>query len=131
MDEENPPVRRHLLIAGTGRAGTSFLVRYLAELGLDTHVGRHGEASNWDENANAGLEDVACPDWGVDLPYIIKSPWLYEYIDELIDDATFTLDAVIIPVRDLAEAAISRSVTERRAIHESALWMNKLESSWE
>lgn len=131
MDGENPPVRRHLLIAGTGRAGTSFLVRYLAELGLDTHVGRHAEASSWDENANAGLEDAACTDRGVDLPYVIKSPWLFEYIDELIADATFKLDAVIIPVRDLAEAAVSRSVIERRAIHESAPWMNKLESSWE
>ena len=26
---------KHLVIAGTGRAGTSFLVRYLTELGLD------------------------------------------------------------------------------------------------
>ena len=44
MDDENPVRRRHLLIAGTGRAGTSFLVRYLAELGLDTHLGRHRES---------------------------------------------------------------------------------------
>ena len=33
---------RHLIIAGTGRAGTSFLVRYLTELGLDTTLARQG-----------------------------------------------------------------------------------------
>jgi hypothetical protein len=32
--------RRHLLIAGTGRAGTSFLVRYLSALGLETEIDR-------------------------------------------------------------------------------------------
>jgi hypothetical protein len=47
----------HLFIAGTGRTGTSFLVRYLSELGLDTHISRHG-CAHWDSNANAGLEDA-------------------------------------------------------------------------
>ena len=44
---------RHLFIAGTGRAGTSFLVRYLTALGLDTRLTRHGE-EGWDEEAHAG-----------------------------------------------------------------------------
>jgi hypothetical protein len=54
MDYEEPSIRRHLLIAGTGRAGTSFLVRYLTELGLDSRLRRYGENAGWDENANAG-----------------------------------------------------------------------------
>src|SRR5208337_3522572 len=44
----NNEPRRHLIIAGTGRAGTSFLVRYLTELGLDTILTREGEAAWWD-----------------------------------------------------------------------------------
>jgi hypothetical protein len=63
------------MIAGTGRAGTSFLVRYLAEIGLNTHLSTQGETS-WDESANAGLEDdpiLARPE---DLPYVVKFPWL-------------------------------------------------------
>jgi hypothetical protein len=131
MDAERYVSDRHLFIAGTGRAGTSFLVRYLTELGIDTHLKRHGLASGWDENANAGLEDAAFLSSSIDLPYVIKSPFLYAYIDELIDRGTFKADAVIIPVRDLAEAAISRSVLERRAIHQTAAWMSELDSTWE
>ena len=47
----------HLAIAGTGRAGTSFLVRYLTELGLDTHLARHGEDGSWDEVPQCGIGD--------------------------------------------------------------------------
>jgi hypothetical protein len=121
----------HLLISGTGRSGTSFLVRYLAELGLDTHLNRHGGAEFWDSNANAGLEDAPLVSLPRNLPYVAKSPWLWHLIDEVLADASFKIDAVIIPVRDLAEAALSRNVLERRAIHQSAPWMSELGSSWE
>ena len=50
--------RRHLIIAGTGRAGTSLLVRYLTELGLDRTLARNGDMAEWDAEANAGLENV-------------------------------------------------------------------------
>src|ERR1700760_617130 len=113
--KENPAVRRHLLIAGTGRAGTSFLVRYLAELGLDMHLGRRGESPAWDEDANAGLEDAPFLTPDPDLPYVIKCPGLYNFIDDVLTDRTFIPDAVIIPVRDLAEAVTSRCVVQQRA----------------
>ena len=58
----NNEPRRHLIIAGTGRAGTSFLVRYLTELGLDTIPTREGEAAWWDVEANAGLETIGLVD---------------------------------------------------------------------
>jgi hypothetical protein len=64
---------KHLIIAGTGRAGTSFLVRYLTELGLDTTLARNGERAGWDAEANAGLENLLV--WGEKLPYVVKSPW--------------------------------------------------------
>jgi hypothetical protein len=131
MDEENPLARRHLLIAGTGRAGTSFLVRYLAELGLDTHLGRRGVSPGWDEDANAGLEDAPFLTPDADLPYVIKSPWLYQFIDDLLAEATLVPDAVVIPVRDLVEAATSRCVIEQRAVHQNAPWMSRFDPSWE
>jgi hypothetical protein len=131
MDDETPQRRNHLLIAGTGRAGTSFLVRYLDQLGLDTHLGRNGESAIWDEAANAGLEDAPVLGSSADLPYVIKSPWLYQIIDHLVANETITPDAVIIPVRDLAEAAASRSLTERHAAHRNAPWMSDLDQSWE
>jgi hypothetical protein len=121
---------RHLFIAGTGRAGTSFLVRYLTALGLDTHLARHGE-DGWNEEAHAGLENVPLPGRAGDLPYVVKSPWFYEFVDEVLANPQIALDAVIIPVRDLAEAAVSRSVLELRAMHASTPWMATLERSWE
>src|SRR5271170_1882476 len=76
--QETP--ERHLVIAGTGRAGTSFLVRYLTELGLDTTLARNGDRAGWDAEANAGLENMLISD--ADLPYVVKSPWICEYVDQ-------------------------------------------------
>ena len=131
MDEEQRAVKRHLWIAGTGRAGTSFLVRYLTELGLDTHLARFGEHAAWDEEANAGLENPPLPGLDDSLPYVVKSPWLYQFIDTLLSNRVMAADTVIVPVRDLAEAAVSRSIIERRAIHQQAPWMTQCDRPWE
>jgi hypothetical protein len=120
----------HLLIAGTGRAGTSFLVRYLTELGLDTNLSRAGASAVWDDRANAGLEDLPLPG-GEALPYVIKSPWTWELVDELLTRSDIRLDAVVIPMRDLTEAAASRCILELQAQHERFPWMAELERTWE
>ena len=121
----------HLAIAGTGRAGTSFLVRYLTELGLDTHLARHGEDGSWDESSNAGLETVPLPDQRLDLPYVVKYPWLHQCIDDVLASKTIKLDAVIIPMRDLGEAAISRTLVEMQAMHRSLPWLVEMDQNWE
>jgi hypothetical protein len=120
----------HLLIAGTGRAGTSFLVRYLTALGLDTTLSRQGDVAAWDEHANAGLEDIPMPE-AEGLPYVIKSPWTYQVIAETLARGKLLFDAAIVPMRDLAEAAASRSILETRAIHREAPWMADLGRSWD
>lgn len=124
------PPRHHLVIAGTGRAGTSFLVRYLTELGLDTTLSRHGEAGGWDQAANAGLEELLVQG-GEHLPYVVKSPWTGEYVEQILSDPRIKVDAFLIPVRDLVEAATSRAVLEMRAIHQNAPWMAQMDRSWE
>ena len=122
-------IEKHLVIAGTGRAGTSFLVRYLTELGLDTTLARNGDQAGWDNEANAGLENLLIP--GADLPYVVKSPWISEYIDQILDEKKFKIDAFIVPVRDLVEAATSRAVLEQRAIHQHNPWMaERLTKPW-
>lgn len=102
----------HVIIAGTGRAGTSFLVQYLAGCGLETHLTTNPD-ERLDENANAGLEDA--PIAGYALPYVVKSPWLYEVVNDLVERTDITLDAVILPMRDIVEAATSRVILEMRA----------------
>src|SRR5260370_31114472 len=110
-------MKDHLIIGGTGRAGTSLLVKYLTECGLETHISRN-EKAYWDENAMAGLEDL--PLAGSDSPYVVKTPWLFECVDDLVKRKDIAIDAVIIPVRDLVEAAARRSILEFRARHGDA-----------
>ena len=119
-------VSHHLLIAGTGRAGTSFLVRYLADVGLETHLDMHGD-HQWSEEANAGFEDLPTEESESRLPYVIKSPWLCEIIDHVLDNPAIQIDAVILPMRDLVEAASSRVVLERQAIYRN----HEAAQSWE
>lgn len=120
---------RHLMIAGTGRAGTSFLVRYLHALGLDTHISRHGDGQ-WDEAAQAGLENLPIGVAPGSLPYVVKSPWLTECIDQVLAEGAIALDAVVIPVRDLAEATTSRLVIEQQAIQRGPVWSTGAGHGW-
>lgn len=122
---------RHLYIAGTGRAGTSFLVRYLTAIGMDTTLTRQGNEANWVEDANAGLEEVPNKLFGPDIPYVVKSPWLYLVVDEVIAKAKDRIDGLIVPVRELSRAARSRTAVERRAIHRAAPWLGGLEKRWD
>ena len=129
MNEQTHPyraraaARRHLLISGTGRAGTSFLVRYLTALGLDTNLARHGDKAFWDGAANAGLEDLPIPGQHADLPYVMKSPWLGHFSDPLPFPPDVVLDGLILPIRGLAEAAASRCILELRAAHQTTPWL--------
>jgi hypothetical protein len=118
----------HLMIAGTGRAGTTFLVRYLTELGLSTHLSARPDAVA-DSYADAGFEEAPLASDPASLPYVIKSPSLYEYIDELLQ--TVHLDAAIIPVRELNHAASSRMVVERDAMHRAVPWLADNSVAWD
>lgn len=119
----------HLLIGGTGRAGTSFLVRLLHEVGFETHLSREDGEHDWSEEANAGLEDMLRPD-GDDAPYVVKSPWLYQWIDPLLA-SDFVIDGVILPVRDLADAAASRSILEYQHMHRAAPHLTDQPDTWD
>ena len=118
--------RHHLMIAGTGRAGTSFLVRFLAAMGLETHLAKSSDAQ-WNDEANAGLEDIPLTAAFDNLPYVIKTPFLSEIIDDVLHDPAVVIDTVIIPVRSLVEAAASRTVVELQAIHQLQPWMAGLD----
>jgi hypothetical protein len=103
-------MRNHLLIAGTGRAGTSVLVQILDACGLETEISRRAGNVGWHDKAKAGIETV--PILGVDHPYVVKSPWAYQFIGEMLARPDIQIDGAIIPVRDLSEAAASRVILE-------------------
>ncbi|MBS9477636.1 hypothetical protein [Ancylobacter radicis] len=119
----------HLVITGTGRAGTSFLVQYLHHNGFDTHLGRHPEAT-LDAAANAGLEDHLLTARLGSYPYVVKSPWIALNPETAIPPEV-TVDAFIVPVRALEEAAASRVILERAAMHRSAPWMAEMPASFD
>ena len=103
----------HAVIAGTGRAGTSFLVDFLRAVGVPTD-GLGDQVENL--RARAGLERHLDTDTA---SYLIKDPWLFEYLDD-VDFNLITIDALIVPVRGLTSAAMSRVRLERAALIEEA-----------
>jgi hypothetical protein len=91
-----------VIIAGTGRAGTTLLVQILTELGLDTGFEK-GAAI--DEKARAGLE---LPTVAPEGPRIVKNPALSTNLRGVLERRRVEIEHVIIPVRDLDVAAASR-----------------------
>ncbi|EGO95439.1 hypothetical protein APM_1745 [Acidiphilium sp. PM] len=129
MIATNSP-KHHLLITGTGRSGTSFLVRWFDALGMETHFSRFGEHAAWDEEANAGAENLPLPALDADMPYVVKSPWVSEFIDQLLADPGIVLDGVIVPMRDLMDVAASRTILELRDMAAEPDWPAVMERPW-
>lgn len=100
--------RHHIIISGTGRAGTTFLMQLLTQLRFDT--GFRDIHAHVFANCNAGMErDLREPN----APYIVKSPWLCDSLDHILNDGKIIIDHALIPIRDLHAAAESRRrVTE-------------------
>jgi len=99
------PKIHKVIITGTGRAGTTFLVRLLTELGLDTGFSRHNWRTAYHGHCHAGLEqDLMSPQ----APYIVKNPGLCRTLPEALATGLLTIDHAIIPVRNLELAAMSR-----------------------
>jgi len=104
------PLRSHLVISGTGRAGTSFLTLFLAECGLDI-----GGVSEVHSRARAGLEQNLL---AADAAYVVKDPWLFAYCD-VVDLTEITIEFLILPIRDLLDASRSRVLQERIKVMDS------------
>ena len=111
-------LRVRIAIAGPGRSGSSLLVLLFHEWGFSTPP----PDDHWFETAQAGLESRI----DAHSPYEIdKDPWAYQYLGELPAGVLETYDAFIVPIRDRADASLSRIVQERlhRArISESDSW---------
>ncbi len=118
--------KHHLLISGTGRAGTTFLMQLLTKLGLDT--GFSSTTEDVHSSCNAGME------WNIDdifrgrAPYVVKNPALCEHIDEILETPGIAVDCMLIPIRNLYESAESRRKNFRESGNRKALgalWLTK------
>lgn len=106
--------KHHVVISGTGRSGTTFLVEVLTHAGLDTGFDpRDIQSKNYYKDARCGLEyDLRSGN----LPYVVKTPWFCDYAEEVLSRDDFVIDHVFIPMRDLHGAAESRRHVERRYV---------------
>jgi hypothetical protein len=105
--------RKHVVIAGTGRTGTTFLVQVLTNLKLDTGFSAETMHKGIDEIAGAGLEHDVRKEG---VPYVVKSPWFFEIAREVVGRDDIILEHVFIPMRDLHAAAESRRHVTRAAV---------------
>lgn len=104
---------QHVVITGTGRSGTSFLVELMTHLGFDTGYSPDDVYSKKHKIARAGLEaDIR----QAHVPYIVKDPNFCDYVAEVVSRDDIVIEHVIVPFRDLHAAAESR-----RFVHEKTL----------
>ena len=111
----------HILILGAGRAGTTFLVYLLREMGEHTGLDDSNVEIDWSmvEERRAGLEFVVnWWEWSNDrvrghmksAPRIIKGPATSHMIKHALTQKLFVkpIDYILLPVRDLEISAKSR-----------------------
>ena len=90
-----------IVISGTGRSGTTYLMELFAELGFDT--GPWTEA-HYHHVASAGRERNVLKSAGY---RVVKSPHFCDQVDAAVA-AGIGIEHVIIPVRNIEDAAASR-----------------------
>ena len=115
-----------VILAGTGRAGTSLIMQILTEMHYDT--GMHSQSYGWNENIRAGMElplpfEVSINekyDYELktspgmakkmldEMPKILKSPDFSSILKCLIENKVIEIEHIIIPMRDVNKVAESR-----------------------
>jgi hypothetical protein len=107
----------HILIGGTGRAGTTLLVQWFTVLGFDTGFSVSEALTRADPISHGGLEHSLGRTLGAGarLPYVAKSPWLGPKLGGYLDDGQLRVRAAIVPLRNLHDAAESRRQVSSRA----------------
>lgn len=108
----DPRTPRRIILSGTGRAGTTFLVQVFTALGFDTGFTLDYARNSVDSISKAGLEHARLEPGG---PYVVKSPWFAGNLGAQLDASEIEIAWAIVPMRDLFGAAESR-----RRVHAEA-----------
>ena len=108
----------HILIGGTGRAGTTLLVQYFTALGFDTGFSLARALQGVDDISRAGLEHPysRVRNKGLRLAYVAKSPLYGKNLHDDLASGKLTVKHCIIPVRELSAAAESRRHVTRQVL---------------
>ena len=98
-----------ILITGTGRCGTTFLIKIFSFLGFNTGYDRNNYKLSISSNCNSGMERSYKDNY-----YIIKNPTFMMDIANISKDTSIKIKNVIIPIRDLKISAKSRVKHEKQ-----------------
>ena len=116
-------MKEHVIIAGTGRTGTTFLVELLTNLGLDTGFDSESIVSKKNKIARAGLEHNFKKQ---DCPHIVKDPNFFQYAKESFLRNDVKITHVLIPIRDVYSAAESRRLVTKQALQKKSIFKRGL-----
>lgn len=92
-----------ILVSGTGRCGTTFLIKLFSFLEFNTGFNRNNYKQFIFSNCNSGMERDYTDNY-----YILKSPGFIENIEKIIKNQSIKVKTMIIPIRNFDEAALSR-----------------------
>jgi hypothetical protein len=92
-----------ILITGTGRCGTTFLIKLFTFLDFNTGYNRDNYNLSVVSNCNSGMERDHNENY-----YVLKNPYFMVNIENIIKDTSIKIKNVIIPIRDLKMSAKSR-----------------------
>lgn len=92
-----------ILITGTGRCGTTFLIKLFSFLDFDTGYDRNNYEKYIFSNCNSGMERQYNDNY-----YILKNPTFIANIEQILKDKSISIKNIIIPIRDLKSSAKSR-----------------------
>jgi hypothetical protein len=93
-----------IFITGTGRCGTTFLIKLFSFLDFDTGFHRHNYEGAIHKNCNAGMERTYYSKFR-----IIKNPRVLTDISQILEDKQVKISTIIIPIRDFKISAQSRA----------------------
>lgn len=92
-----------ILITGTGRSGTTFLIKLFSFLEFDTGFNKDNYSNFISSNCNSGMERSYQENY-----YILKSPDFLNNIEQIVEDPSIKVKTVIIPVRNYTISALKR-----------------------
>ena len=103
-----------ILITGTGRCGTTFLIKIFSFLDFDTGFNKNNYKNFIFSNCNSGMEYHHNEKY-----YILKNPTFLSNIEQIIGDKSIKIKTVILPIRDLTLSSKSRT---KHGYNNGGLW---------
>lgn len=92
-----------IYITGTGRCGTTFLIKLFTFLKFNTGYTKENYMRSISSNCNSGMERNY-----KDKFHVLKNPNFINQVETILEDKTIHVEAFIIPVREYKASASSR-----------------------